>query len=122
MDNITKMEEAVNKFEEVVKQVEAENPPGKLGQGFVNALTANPKLMGAKLIELATARSEKKFLEGAVKQLEQMVQHRNNLYIALDRTKKEIELFDKRIEAVNNGEFTLGYDQTITFNDIKLQY
>jgi len=82
----------------------------------------NPTETGAKLLHLATRREEKIFMETVLSRVQELVSHRNQLFIALEKTQREIALFNKRISAVESGEFSLDRNGRICYNDILLNY
>lgn len=83
---------------------------------------ADSQKVGESLIRTATDRNEKVFMENVLARVQELVSHRNNLYIAKDKLDREISLFDKRIAAVEKGEFLISSDGRLIYNDILLQY
>jgi len=94
----------------------------RVGEAIVAESTEHPEEFGKKLMEIASSRNEKLFMETVVARAQELASHRNNLLIALEKTQREISLFDKRIAAVKAGEFKLSSDGRIIYNDVLLQY
>jgi hypothetical protein len=106
--------------EEIIKFTPEESQ--RIGSTIVTEMHNNPTETGSKLLHLATRREEKIFMETILSRVQELVSHRNQLYIALEKTQREIALFDKRISAVETGEFTIGFDGRLRYNDILLNY
>lgn len=105
---------------ELVKYTDEESK--RIGTAIITAMQDNASETGAKLLEIATARTEKVFLNDVINRVQELVSHRNALYLALEKTQREIALFDKRILAIEKGEFEIGRDGRIRYNDILLNY
>lgn len=93
----------------------------RIGAGLVRGSKKQLKKAGELLIKSAADSADKQFAEKAVARVQELITHRNALYIALEKTKTEIELFDKRIKAIQGGEFKIGWAGDITFIDTTIQ-
>src|SRR5882724_4075479 len=116
------MEQTVSdsKKDDIIKFTHEESQ--RIGSAIITEMQNNPTETGARLLRAATSREEKLFMESVVNRLQELVSHRNQLYIALERTQREIALFDKRIAAVQSGEFEIDFNGRIRYNDILLNY
>jgi hypothetical protein len=94
----------------------------RIGSTILAEMKNNPTETGANLLHLAQRRTEKIFMESVLNRVQELVSHRNQLFIALEKTQREIALFDKRIAAVQAGEFTIDYNGRLKYNDILLNY
>lgn len=106
--------------QELVKYSDEESK--RIGTAIITAMRENASETGAKMLEIATARTEKVFLNDVINRVQELVQHRNNLFLAQEKLEREIALFNKRIAAVEKGEFSLARDGRLLYNDILLQY
>jgi hypothetical protein len=94
----------------------------RVGHGLIEAFRRNPEEIGEKLLTTAIGRVEKEFTESVLKQIEELVKHKSNLLIAVDKTNAEIKLTERRLSAIDNGEFKLGWNGKITYNDVLLNF
>lgn len=93
----------------------------RIGSGLVKGSKKELKKAGKLLIASATDSTNQEFASRVTGRVKELITHRNALYIAMEKTKKEIQLFDDRIKAIETGEFTIGWEGYITFNDKELQ-
>lgn len=93
----------------------------RIGSGLVKGTKKELKKAGKLLSDAAKHAADKEFAERLTGRVKELVTHRNNLYIAMEKTQKEIELFDARISAIESGEFSISWSGYITFNDAKIQ-
>jgi len=94
----------------------------RIGSAIIAEMQNNASETGAKLLALATMRQEKVFMETVLSRVQELVSHRNQLQIAMEKTVREIALFDRRIAAVESGEFTIDSSGRLKYNDILLNY
>lgn len=94
----------------------------KSGSSIVQAMKENPEKVGGILVKLATQQYDRDFTSAVIDRVKELVKHRQALQLALEKTQKEIELFDNRIEAIENGEFKLHGDGSITYNQAILNF
>lgn len=94
----------------------------RIGETIVTAMNENTSEAGAKLLNAAQDRENKMFMETVLSRVQELVSHRNNLQLAEEKLRREMALFDKRIAAIKAGEFKLGYNGKIEYNDILLNY
>jgi DNA transposition AAA+ family ATPase len=94
----------------------------RLGNRLIEALRRNSAEVGEHLVHVATGRSEKAFTEEVIKQVEELVKHKNALLVALDKTGAEIRLTERRLAAIADGEIKIGWDGRITYNEPILNF
>jgi hypothetical protein len=94
----------------------------RIGSAIIAEMQNNPTETGAKLLHLATHREEKLFMETVINRVQELVSHRNQLFIALEKTQREIALFNERIAAVESGQFEIDHNGRIRYNNILLNY
>jgi hypothetical protein len=99
----------------------------RIGSAITAAMSERPNEIGAALVRQATERGNKAFMENVQNRVQEMVSHLNNLFLAKEKLDKEIALFQRRIKAVEAGEFKVEHSQgefgaRLIFNDILLNY
>jgi hypothetical protein len=107
-------------IQEVVKYTPEEKE--RIGSAMITAAQQNAAEIGKRLIEVATSRNERAFIDTVINQAAELVTHLNNLYLADEKLQKEIALFKKRIAAIEAGEYKLGSNGRLQYNDILLNY
>lgn len=94
----------------------------KSGSSILAAMKENPEKVGGILLRIATERADSDFTAAVIARVKELVTHRNNLQLALEKTQKEIDLFDTRIAAIEGGEFTVDGYGAIHYKDSSLNY
>jgi hypothetical protein len=116
---------AAEKKTEIVEFSSGEQ--SRIGSAITAAMSERPTEIGAALVRQATERGNKAFMENVQNRVQEMVSHLNNLFLAKEKLDKEIALFQRRIKAVEAGEFKVEHSQgefgaRLIFNDILLNY
>lgn len=94
----------------------------KSGSSIVQAMKENPEKVGGILVKMATQQYDRDFTAAVIDRVKELVKHRQALQLALEKTQREIELFDNRIEAIENGEFKIDGAGTITYTESILNF
>jgi hypothetical protein len=94
----------------------------RVGHGLIEAFRRNPEEMGQKLMTTALGRVEKQFAEEVLRQIEELVKHKSNLLNAIDKTAAEVKLTERRLAAIDAGEFKIGWNGKITYNEAILNF
>ena len=108
--------------DELVKPGLTANEAKILGASIVKASKKDLKKAGQLLVKSASSKVEVVFLKVVEAKVQELVQHRSNLHIALERTNAEIRKFDDRIHAIEEGEYSVDWQGNILYNDTSLQY
>jgi hypothetical protein len=98
------------------------NEHERLGYGMIEALRRNPEEIGGKLMHLAQGRAEKWFMDEVLRQIEELVKHKNALLHAAQKTSDELKLTERRLAAIDAGEIELGYSGKIRFKEAILNF
>lgn len=98
------------------------NDNQRVGARLIQRLQENPEETGSRILHIAIGQVEKRFTEDILRQVRELVEHRNALFIALDKTDREIKLTDARLSAINAGEFKIGWNGKIQYTDSMLNF
>ena len=90
--------------------------------GLMDTLKNDPEAAGSQLINIAGHRAEKSFTEDVLRQVQELITHQNNLFIARDKTEAEIILTQRRLSAINSGEITIETNGKIKYNESGLNF
>jgi hypothetical protein len=102
---------------------EETKPQESMVSSIIKAMEEDSKKFGSALVKNATESFDKDRTAALINRVKELVRHRMNLYAALEKTKQEIALFDRRISAIDAGEFALdGHTGNIIFKDANLNY
>lgn len=83
----------------------------------------DPEKLGSALVEIATKRYDKEFSDQVITFVQTLIKHKEALQFSVMKAEKEMELTDRRIEAIERGEFTIErYTGRIIFKDSVLQF
>lgn len=93
----------------------------RVGSGLIHAMQNNPEEVGSRLAHIANQRVEKWFTEEVLRQIEELIKHKSALLNAATKTAAELQLTEKRIAAIDDGEFKIGWNGKIEFNDFALR-
>lgn len=94
----------------------------RLGSSIVEALRQNPEAAGRRIFDIATIRAEKWFNEEVMRQVEDLIKHRSALLNQIEKTAAEVQLTEKRIAAIESGQFKVEWNGRIKFNDVMLNF
>lgn len=93
----------------------------RIGHGLVKQTKAGMKRAGQLLAKAAKESADKEFATRVASRVEEMIRHRSNLYISLDKTQREIAFYDRRLAAIEAGEIKVSFSGEIQYNDNSLQ-
>lgn len=94
----------------------------KSGSSIIRAMEENPEKVGSVLVRIASERHDKDFTSAVVDKVKELIKHRDALKLAIQKTQKELELFDERIAAIEDGEFKIDGYGRITYTDSLLNF
>jgi hypothetical protein len=94
----------------------------KSGSSIIRAMDENPEKVGSILVRIASERYDRDFTSAVVDRVKELIKHRDNLKLALLKTQKELDLFDARIAAIEDGEFKIDGYGKITYTDAMLNF
>jgi hypothetical protein len=98
-------------------------PQDSMVSSIIKAMEEDSKKFGGVLIKAATESFDKERTNALVQRVRELVKHRMALYAAIEKTKIEIALFDRRLAAIDAGEFFIeNYSGQISFKDQTLNY
>jgi hypothetical protein len=86
------------------------------------AMKGDTAKLGSDMVRIATERVDRDFSLIVLGHVKELVKHRAALHLALQKTQDEIALFDKRITAIDTGEFTVDGYGGIRYKDSTLDY
>lgn len=92
----------------------------RIGSKIVSGSKKDMKKAGSLLVKSAIGRADSAFAEKILARVQELIQHRSNLFVARDKLLREINLFDRRIAAIENGKFRVGFSGIIIFEDSTL--
>jgi hypothetical protein len=88
---------------------------------IIKAMEEDSKKFGSTLVAAAGKTHDEERTKALVERVKELMKHRMNLYANLEKIKNEIALFDRRIKAIEAGEFLLeSYSGSITYKDSML--
>ena len=76
------------KDDEVIKFTQEESK--RIGSDIITEMLNNPIETGTSLLHLATRRESKVFMENVINRVQELVSHRNQLYIAKEKTERRL--------------------------------
>lgn len=88
----------------------------RIGSSLIESLRRNPEV-GSQMLHVANQRVEKWFTEEVLKQIEDLIKHKNQLLLNMEKAGAEVQMTEKRIAAINAGEFKIGWSGRIEYND-----
>jgi hypothetical protein len=95
-----------------------EKPNDEMVSSIIKAMEEDSKKFGSTLVAAAGKTHDEERTRALVSQVRELMKHRMNLYSALEKTKREIALYDCRLKAIEAGEFILdSFNGTITYKD-----
>jgi len=94
----------------------------RIGNGLIDALTRNSEETGSRLLNVAIGRVETEFANTVLRQIEELVKHKASLLNAIEKTAKEVDLTERRLAAIDAGEFKVDFNGKITYNELVLNY
>lgn len=75
------------------------------------------KKVGKDLINAAQEERKQRFGKAVMERIQEMMTQRIGALNLIERTTKEMELYDRRLKAIEDGEFQVAYDGAILYNE-----
>lgn len=75
------------------------------------------KTVGKDLIAAANEQRKKRFGNLVMNHIQDMMTQRVGCLALIEKVQKEMELYELRLKAVEDGEFTVGYDGSVIYNN-----
>lgn len=114
-------DEIVKKEKDSALQIHV-NEHERVGYGLVESLRRNPEDVGSKLSQIAHGRVEKWFADEVLRQIEELIKHKDALLNAAQKTSNELTMTERRLAAIDAGEFEIGYMGKIRYKETILNF